>query len=279
MPATRHKDKCLWCGASLCDGERLPGRMRCSDCGVATTDPWPLEAELDGAYAGAYRPASGRFYGFGDALLRRTRGSLARRLNEVAPAGAILDVGAGNGALLDALHLLGREAVGIERECTRPDVMVGDLADPAGALERSAALLVRGGVLAVAVPNSASLQAFVFGDRWFALDLPRHLFHLTSGALVERLRRLGLRDERVSYLRGGQVLFGWLDGLVGLLPGHPSLYDAIRRPEARFHPLRRRRRFATLLAAILLVPVAVVATGVEVLLRRGGTVYIEAVAR
>ena len=37
----------------------------------------------------------------------------------------------------------------------------------------------------------------------------------------------------MSYLRGGQVLFGWLHGIVGRLPGHPDLYDAIRRGEAR----------------------------------------------
>ena len=28
-------------------------------------------------------------------------------------------------------------------------------------------------------------------------------------------------------------MFGWLHGLVGMLPGHPDLYDAIRRCEAR----------------------------------------------
>ena len=60
-----------------------------------------------------------------------------------------------------------------------------------------------------------------------------HLVHVPAPALLARLRALGMRVERVSYLRGGQVVFGWLHGLVGLLPGHPDLYDAIRRPEAR----------------------------------------------
>lgn len=66
-----------------------------------------------------------------------------------------------------------------------------------------------------------------------ALDLPRHLVHLPSAALIDRLRSLGLAVERISYWRGGQVVFGWLHGLVGMLPGHPDLYDAIRRPEAQ----------------------------------------------
>ena len=150
------------------------------------------------------------------------------------------------------------------------------LPEPGSTLEHAARLLAPEGVLVVAVPNSDSIQARAFGDRWFALDLPRHLVHLTSGALRMRLRSLGLRIERVSYLRGGQVVFGWLDGMVGALPGHPSLYDAIRRPEARFRPLSAGRRLTALLAAVLLLPLALAATAVEVLARRGGTVYVEA---
>jgi SAM-dependent methyltransferase len=286
---------CAWCGAPLHGGKRLAGRRRCPACGVANADPWPSSAELDRAYAGAYRPRSGRFAGSGDALLRRTRSSLARRLDRIAPPGRVLDVGAGDGALLDALRRVGREAVGLERAGGRTDVTERDLGDvdgawaavvfwhslehlpePGTALEQAAALLAPRGVLVVAAPNSESLQARAFGDRWFALDLPRHLVQLTGGALRRRLPGLGLRIERVSYLRGGQVVFGWLDGLVGALPGRPSLYDAIRRPEARFRPLSGRRRPAVLLAAILLLPLALLATGIEVAARRGGTVYVEA---
>jgi SAM-dependent methyltransferase len=228
-------------------------------------------------------------------LLRRARGSLARRLDRIAPPGRILDVGAGDGALLDALARTGREAVGVERRSTRPDVVEADLTemkgswaavvfwhslehlpDPAAALEHAAALLAPGGVLVVAVPNAASIQARAFGDRWFALDLPRHLVHITAAALRSRLRGLGLSLERISYVRGGQVVFGWLDGIVGALPGHPCLYDAIRRPQARFRAISTGQRLIALAAGALLLPLAVAAAAVEVALRRGGSVYVEA---
>ncbi len=127
-----------------------------------------------------------------------------------------------------------------------------------------------------AMPNAASLQARAFGDRWLALDLPRHLVHVPAGALVQRLRDLGLTVERVSHLRGGQVVFGWLHGLVGSLPGRPDLYDAIRRPAARRRPLSAGRRVALLAAATLLLPVAAVLGLAEAALRRGGSVYVEA---
>jgi hypothetical protein len=80
----------------------------------------------------------------------------------------------------------------------------------------------------------------------------------------------------VSYWRGGQVVFGWLHGLTGLLPGHPSLYDAVRRPEARSGGMSAAGRAATLLAGAVLLPLAALLAAVEVALRRGGTVYVEA---
>jgi SAM-dependent methyltransferase len=286
---------CVWCGASLRDGVRLRGRTRCRRCQVATTDPWPTAGELERAYADWYRPASGRFAGLGDAILRRTRSSLARRLDRIAPPGRVLDVGAGDGALVAALRRQGRDAVGLERDATASGVVSTDLLEvegswaavvfwhslehlsaPGRALEHAAALLSPGGVVVVAVPNSDSLQARAFGDRWLALDLPRHLAHLSSAALRARLGQLGLAIERVSYLRGGQVVFGWLEGLVGSLPGRPRLYEAIRRAPARSAPLAGGSRGYALIAGLVLLPLALAAALVEALAGRGGSVYVEA---
>jgi hypothetical protein len=128
----------------------------------------------------------------------------------------------------------------------------------------------------IAMPNAGSFQAGLFGDRWFAVDFPRHLVHVPSSTLLTRLRKLGLAVERVSYLRGGQVVFGWLHGLVGALPGHPDLYDAIRRPAARRAGASGPQRALTLLAAAALLAVALLCAVVEAACRRGGTVYVEA---
>jgi SAM-dependent methyltransferase len=271
--------------------------VRCERCGAATTDPWPSERTLAEAYRGWYRPEGGRFAGPGDAFLKRSRGVLARRLAKLAPPGEVLDVGAGDGTLLDALRRHGRTAVGLELVATRPDIRAADIAElpdgsqfaaivfwhslehlprPADALARAAGLLVPGGVLVIAVPNSDSLQARAFGDRWLALDLPRHLVHLPATTLVQRVRELGLTVTRTSHLRGGQVVFGWLHGLVGSLPGQPDLYDAIRRPVARRTRLGRGRRAAILAAAVALAPLALAGALAEAAARRGGSIYVEA---
>jgi SAM-dependent methyltransferase len=262
---------------------------------VATTAPWPSEEELDAAYAGWYRPDGGRFSGIGDRLLLYLRGRLAGRIDRIGPAGPVLDVGSGDGALLTALRGRGREAAGLERgpaEGAREQEIfeVGDddwaaivfwhslehLREPGKAVERAARLLKPGGFLFVAVPNSASLQARLFGDRWFALDIPRHLVHLTAPALRHKIEESGLQVERVSYMRGGQILFGWAHGIVSLLPGHRSLYDAIRRPAARSRSMSGGDRLVTLGLGALAIPLAALGALIEVLARRGGTVYVEA---
>jgi SAM-dependent methyltransferase len=272
-----------------------PGGLRCRACGVVSAHRRPSEEELEAAYAGWYRPATGRFSGPLDALLSRTRARLAGRIDRIAPEGAVLDVGAGDGGLLDALAARGRPALGLERHSERPDVRDVDidevdgtfaavvmwhslehLPEPGRALAAAARALGRGGILIVAAPNSASLQATTFGERWFALDLPRHLSQIPARALVERLGDEGLKVTRVSHLRGGQVLFGWVHGLVRSLPAHPDLYDAIRRPEARQRPVGGATRVLTVAAGLAVLPVAVLLTAAEVVLRRGGTVYVEA---
>jgi SAM-dependent methyltransferase len=287
---------CVWCGRPFdARARRLRGRRLCPDCGAATTDPWPDAAALERAYAGWYRPASGRFAGPGDRLLRCTRGLLARRLARIAPPGTVLDVGAGEGVLLDALRARGRNAIGLERVSTRADVHALDLDElderfgaivfwhslehlpaPSRALRRAAELLLPGGVMVIAVPNAGSLQAKVFGDDWLALDLPRHLVHLPADALLGRLTELGLQVERVSHVRGGQVVIGWLHGMVAKLPHAPDLYDALRRPAARQEAMDTRGRTLALAAAVVMTPAAIALAGLEAALRRGGSVYVEA---
>ncbi len=284
---------CGWCGASL-DGPLVGERLRrCERCGVLSTDPAPSVAELDQAYTGWYRPAGGRFSGPLEPLLRRLRGRLASRIDRIASPGPVLDIGSGEGWLLEALGRRGRDGQGSERNPgsdrlelpPRPPQgwaaivlwhSLEHLREPGRLLAELPALLSADGVVVVAMPNPASVQARVFGPRWFALDLPRHLIHVPAPALLRALREAGLRPARTSGLRGGQSVFGWLQGMLGALPGSPDLYDAIRTPPAQ----RRRRggpaRAATLLGAALLLPVASGAAVAEAAIGRGGSIYVEA---
>jgi SAM-dependent methyltransferase len=274
----------------------------CENCGAATTYPAPEGAELESAYGASYRPPSGRFSGGGDRVLRHTRAVLAGTLDRRAPPGPILDVGCGEGVLLEALTCRGRHAVGLERgnlaahagldvrevEITDFNERPGEwaavvfwhslehLREPRAAVRSASRLLAPSGLLIIAVPNRASWQARWLGNRWLALDLPRHLVHLTAQGLVDGVQECGLEVDRISYWRAGQVVFGWLDGLVSMLPSQPSLYDAIRQDEARATAMSRSRRAMTLAAGLALSPVATALATAEVAARAGGSVYLEA---
>lgn len=290
--------ECAWCERPF-DGndEHRNGRILCAKCGVATTSPWPSDEQLADAYAVWYRPEAGRFSGVGDKVLKRTRSALANRLHRALPQGPILDVGAGDGTLVDAFRRHGREAIGVDPYASGPhphvravevEEITGDWSAvifwhslehfrrPVRALRHAAGLISPGGVLVVAVPNAASRQARLFGDRWLALDLPRHLVHISPSALLSEIEALGFKVERVSYLRGGQVLFGWLHGLVAQLPGRPDLYDAIRRTQARQAAQSPLFRLYTLGAAMAALPVALVGTAIEVATKSGGSIYVQA---
>jgi SAM-dependent methyltransferase len=275
--------------------DRLPHRRRCPSCLVATTTPWPSAEDLQAAYGTWYRPGSGRFSGVGDKLFRLLRGGFSRHLLSIAPDGPILDVGAGDGSLIDSVRAKGREAVGLDPYSDRADFItqpieeLGDgwaaivfwhslehVPNPTHHLEHAARALMPGGVLVIAVPNPSSVQARLFGGRWLHLDYPRHLVHIPPEALTTEVTRLGLRVDRLSYYRGGNVVFGWLHGLVGTVGGDLDLYDAIRKPEARSRPMTGSKRLITVALGVILLPIALVASAVEVAMRRGGTIYVEA---
>ena len=212
----------------------------------------PSRAGCAAAYGDWYRPDAGaRFHFAGDALLGRTRGLLAARIDEIAPPGPVLDVGAGDGTLLDALRKRGREATGLERNDARPDFedksieeVSGDgtwaavvlwhslehLPRPRAAVRAAARLLKPGGVLAVAVPNTDSLQAGAFGDDWLHLDIPRHLVHLSTGTLSRDSLRTASGSSGSRTCAGAR---SWSAGSTASSAPCPVISTSTRRCDAR----------------------------------------------
>ena len=67
------------------------------------------------------------------------------------------------------------------------------LTDPTKTLVEVERLLRPGGTLLVGVPNFGSFEARLCQDKWFHLDVPRHLAHFTPDSLVKALEQAGLR--------------------------------------------------------------------------------------
>ena len=77
---------------------------------------------------------------------------------------------------------------------------------PKATLEAVARLLRPGGRLAVVCPRLDSLDAAWFGACWFALELPRHLWHFTEATLRRHLEAAGFEVERVRSVRRPAIL-------------------------------------------------------------------------
>lgn len=72
------------------------------------------------------------------------------------------------------------------------------LPDPERGIAYAASLLKPDGSLIVQVPNVASLQARIFGLRWYGLDVPRHIVNFSPLALRLLLGRAGFGIRRVA---------------------------------------------------------------------------------
>lgn len=161
------------------------------------------------------------------------------------PPGDVLDVGCGSGEMLLALREAGWRVRGLDidgravaaaRSVGLP-VDEGDLLglgypdgsfdavrlwhslehmrSPRAQLAAARRILREGGTLTVGVPNFGSLLSRVTRDRWFYLDLPRHLWHFDRRSLVRLATAAGFAVERVRLVSTSTPLLGTLDSLLG----------------------------------------------------------------
>jgi len=240
--ATRTVPTCAWCEQPLVHGPlRALGQLRCHHCGATTALDWaagrePLRASLPALVQvrGAQRICT-----LGEAARRRARRRLAARIARVAPPGPVLDVSSGDRMLLDALRATGRLTTGIvsgrpaaaERAGLQAAEItelggryaaivfwqsLGRLRAPGVALEHAAALLKPGGLLAIAQPSPARLQARALGERLIAPGAPRHRVVIPPRTLMERLRALGLQADRIDHLLDLPTLGSVLGGMTAI---------------------------------------------------------------
>jgi hypothetical protein len=127
-------------------------------------------------------------------------------------------------------------------------------------------------VVLVGVPNLASIQARLGGDRWYHLDVPRHRVHFTPRGLELLLRRCGIEIVRTHHVLLEHNPFGMWQSLVSRVTAHPSyLYNVLKRNA----PLRSPDLVVTA-AALPLAPVAALVELVAGLAGRGGTIAVVA---
>jgi len=144
------------------------------------------------------------------------------------------------------------------------------LRDPLAALEYADGLLEPGGSLIIQVPNAGSIQAGVFGSRWYGLDVPRHVVNFTEKALACLVERAGFEISRRSR-------FSLRDNPASLASSVAPGLDPIGRRGRGRGPAISEAALEFLYLALFAasIPLALI----EGLLGYGGTIWVEAKRR
>ncbi len=210
---------------------------RCKACGMGwTTDP-PPESEAGSYYASEeYISHTDKKQSISDCLYHLARGfMLGRKYNLVTKAagkrtGTLLDIGSGTGYFAAFMQKRGWEVTGIEinddarsysieksginakppgevkkvpsgsADCITFWHVLEHLYDMAGWLEEVKRILSSDGKCIIALPNFSSADARWFGNRWAALDVPRHLWHFTPAAMSHFVSKQGFTVEKKTAL-------------------------------------------------------------------------------
>jgi SAM-dependent methyltransferase len=251
--------------------------------------------------AGAYRPGTPRLYTPARPVLSlfdHQRLGLVRAL--APPPARLIDAGAGRGRFVLAAAEAGYDAAGIEPSdrgtraagelgvrMTRASIedaqidpgsadvvtlwhVLEHLDAPGPALSEIRAWLRPGGGVLVGVPNLASLQAELGGERWFHLDVPRHRVHFTQLGIRVLLGRRGFSVLATRHVLLEHNPFGMWQSWLSRLTTHPSyVYNLLKRNAPLASP-----DLAITLAMVPLAPVAALVELAAGRAGRGGTIAV-----
>lgn len=210
--------------------ERVATYHECASCGFVMQLPRVPAHEIAALYPRDYqtytRPKKSLFGAMKAWLVRREARQVAALSSSDAPR--ILEVGCGNGALLEAVLAQRPQAyvcgvdiadIGLSGH-PQIDFRLGQLedadlprgsfdtvfcsnliehvADPLAFMAQVRGLLRPGGRFVIVTPNHLSLDRLVFGRRWGGYHFPRHLMLFNHRNLRTALKAQGFVVERIS---------------------------------------------------------------------------------
>ena len=258
--------RCVVCGglpgaavAAGCDYEYLTSPatftfVACRDCGHVFLHPRPTRGMAAAIYPAHYYTVSGSHRSASLSLLGRIKDRVVlRRLRHVLPSlrqgGRVLEIGAGDGALLLALRATRPDAdlhaldlrfapehrAALERQSVRcieglledarlpsdcdliiMNQLIEHLWDLEGGMRKVAAALRPAGLVSVATPNLDGYDRRWFGaSSWGGYHFPRHLNLFTGDSLAGFLQRHGLRAVGRSSLAAPLIWLATCQNVAG----------------------------------------------------------------
>ena len=221
-----HFKKVMTCTDHYATGESFD-LCRCLSCGFMFTQEVPVEAEIGRYYESPdYISHSDTHKGLMNSIYHKVRkymllkkASLVKKSSGLV-CGSILDIGTGTGYFINTMKEKGWKVSAIEKNekarifakehfginVNTPEsinsikeksfdvITLWHVMEHLEQLDTTwknlNKILKDSGVLIVAVPNSSSYDAQLYGDKWAAYDVPRHLWHFTP----DTMRRIGMKN-------------------------------------------------------------------------------------
>lgn len=230
MTAITH-DKCPLCKSSAiikrfaCIDQFATGEefdiFECSDCGLAFTQNFPDEKEIDRYYESpAYISHSNTNKGIVNRVYHLVRKIMlrkkARRVEQLTgfKNGRLLDYGAGTGHFARLMKSRGWDVTAIEKNDKARELAAREfdfnmlpvealaaikdkeldavtmwhvmehIQEPDNMWRELHRILADDGIAIIALPNSISYDALKYKEHWAAYDVPRHLWHFTPDTIA-----------------------------------------------------------------------------------------------
>ena len=286
---------------------------RCLDCELVFLTPRLDDETLATLYGEEfYFPPESAFSAIAAAVQGLIQDARRQVIERRASVGRVLDVGSGDGAFVHHMASHGWDATGIDfsaaaqalalRKRLRGRHLHGSLADcdvppasqdvitmwqvlehigePLPFLERVVQLLRPGGLFVASIPNIEGWSAALTRERWWGLDVPRHLVHYTPATLRRAVGEAGLHVVDVRHFSLQYDPYALLhSSLDWAFSRRHFLSDLAKaQVEVAMGPLEYGYN-VTALAVLgpVLAPLSLLATTAGACFRRGG--FIELIAR
>lgn len=204
--------------------------VRCTTCELMRTNPRPTAQSIGAYYPSNYAPyhstpsvpriKPSTWHRRFKARIHRFFGRDLRRLPDMPP-GHLVEIGCASGAYLVEMRARGWSVEGIEysdeaasiarsmgiavqtgsvesigaprqsAEVLAAWMVLEHLHEPVEALQKLRGWLRPGGTLVGVVPDANAFDRRLFGEHWYALHLPNHLYHYTPRSLRTVFDRAG----------------------------------------------------------------------------------------
>jgi len=153
------------------------------------------------------------------------------------------------------------------------------LEDPEAVLVQVRRLLKPTGKFLLSVPNFSSWEARLAKDKWFHLDVPRHIIHFTEEQLMKHIKKAGLTRQKVSYFVPEYDFYSFIQSVQNSLGLQMNLlYRCLRSGELDTAAQSKRpsvwQTVVALLSLPILVPLSLIWVTASVLCKQGSSIVV-----